>query len=494
MPSLRGKITFGCYVVAAVVTTLALLDLAALGWVERKVIAGQVVADLLQDTLEMRRNEKKYFLSGNGEDLEAALEHTDAALARLDASAPMFARVASADEMTELKAQLARYRSLLARYAEVSRSEHNVISEEARNAGHLASQAAKVLSGRDREDLTQTVQDLRTALVASFVPLVVLVVVGGRALSARVLGPLGQLEAHLKPIAEGRYHHLALPTLDREIVSFARAFNGMLGELQARQEQLRHSERLASLGTLVSGVAHEMNNPLANISSSTQLLLEEGERASPEQRRAWLEQVDGETERARRIVRTLLDYARKGPLRPRQDECVALEEVPVGARRLAGGDADGASRVSLDVPPDLVIVADEERLRQVFINLIKNALDAGPSGARVRVSARRATWAESPPASGSWTVGAEALSRAGDQPLIQVRVEDEGPGIPPALLPRIFDPFFTTREAGQGTGLGLFIVQEIVQEHGGCVGAENRPQGGACFTVWLPAGCEGQAP
>ena len=494
MSSLRGKIALGYYVVAAVVVAIALLDLAAVGLVEGKIRSGEAVAGLLQDTLEMRRDEKKYFLSGNPEDLRSALGHVDAGLARVREGAEVFARLASTEEVAQLEAHLTRYRELLARYAEVSRVEREEISEEARSAGHLASQTAKAVSGRDREDLYDTVRHLRMMLIAINAPLVLLVLVGGRALSARVLAPLRALESHLKPIAEGRYHHMALPTLDQEIVSFARAFNAMLGELQARQDQLRHSERLASLGTLVSGVAHELNNPLGNISSSAQLLLEADERVPASQRRAWVEQIESETERARRIVRTLLDYARKGSLRPRVDECVALEEVVESARAAAAPRANDRSQVALEVPPEIVIEGDEERLRQVFINLIKNALDAGGPTARVRVGARLTRWGEVAPAPGRWTVGGESLYRNPEQPVIEVRIDDWGPGVPEAVLPRVFDPFFTTREAGRGTGLGLFIVQEIVQEHGGSVAAENRPEGGARFTVWLPHRCAERAP
>ncbi len=489
MSSLRGKIAVGYYVVAAVVVAIALLDLAAVGLVEQKIRAGEAVASLLQDTLEMRRDEKKYFLSGNAADLQSALGHVDAGLAHVRGGREVFTRLASAEEMAQLDGHLTRYRALLARYAEVSRTEREAISEEARSAGHLASQSAKTLSGRDREALYDTVRHLRMMLIAVNVPLVLLVLVGGRALSTRVLAPLHALEAHLKPIAEGRYRHLALPTLDREIVSFARAFNGMLAELQARHDQLRHSERLASLGTLVSGVAHELNNPLGNISSSAQLLLEADERVPPERRRAWVEQIDSETERARRIVRALLDYARKEPLRPRQNECVALEEILDAARASVVPRAEDRSRVTLAIPSEIVIEADEERLRQVFINLIKNALDAGGRAAGVRVGARLTTWGAVPPDPSRWTVGGDSLYRSPEQPVIEVRVDDTGPGIPEPILSRVFDPFFTTREAGRGTGLGLFIVQEIVQEHGGAVAAENLPQGGARFTVWLPHRC-----
>lgn len=491
MSSLRGKITLGYFLVAAVVVALGVLQMAVLGVIERRIAAGEVVADLLQDSLEMRRYEKKYFLSGDEADLKSALTGVDHAISRVRESRELFARLASREELAQLGDSLKTYRSLLPLYETASRDEHQDISDRVRAAGHAASQTAKMLSRRDRDDLTSTVQRSVTVMIAFYLPVVVLVLVGGRALSARVIWPLRELEARLKPIAEGRYRHLALPTLDREIVSFARAFNGMLAELQARQDQLRHSERLASLGTLVSGVAHELNNPLGNISASTQLLLEGAAGEGSAQCRAWLERIDSETDRARGIVRTLLDYARKGPLRPpRHNECVALEEILMDARTSAAPAAP--ERVTLDLPLEIVLVADEERLRRAFINLMQNALDAGGPDAGVRVSARPTTWLASPPAAAAWTVGSEALAQAADEPLVRICFDDEGPGIDPEILPRIFDPFFTTHETGHGTGLGLYIVQEIIQEHGGAVAAENRPGGGARFTLWLPTRCAGE--
>ena len=488
MPSLQGKIATGYYLVALFMVAFALFSYAGLKALEQRLAEGELVADLLQDTLEMRRNEKRYFLYEEAADLDAAIAQAEASLGRLRHGGTVLDRLASPDETAELERQLTLYRDLLRQYENATREARQSIAEAVRNAGHLSSQTAKALSRKERDDLTHRVQWSQDVLVISFVPLVILLVLGGGALSRRVLRPLRGLESRLEAIAQGRYTHMELPSMDREIVSFAQAFNGMLGELQGRQDQLRHSERLASLGTLVSGVAHELNNPLGNISSSCQLVVEGLEREEASRLRAWLGQIDDETERARGIVRALLDYARKRPLRPHQEECVALEEILVRARSLAGDHPEHPAQVELQVPAELVVVADEERLERIFINLFKNAFE---SGAReVRVAARATDWASDAPAPGVYTVGGDALRRAEQgQPVIRIQVDEDGPGIPADDLPRIFEPFFTTRGAGRGTGIGLFIVQEIVQDYGGCIAVENRPEGGARFTLWLPSRC-----
>ena len=142
----------------------------------------------------------------------------------------------------------------------------------------------------------------------------------------------------------------------------------MLRELDTRRRRMLQAEKLASLGVLVAGVAHELNNPLANISSSCQLLLEELESANPEQLATWLRQIDGETERARQIVLALLEFGRQREL---SLEPVRLVELFDKTRMLLGSNLRScAAQLDIEVPDDLVVHADPHRLQQVFINLV----------------------------------------------------------------------------------------------------------------------------
>jgi len=136
----------------------------------------------------------------------------------------------------------------------------------------------------------------------------------------------------------------------------------------------------------------------------------------------------------------------------------------------------------LDVAPELKVSGDSQRLQQVFINLVQNAVDAGAG--KIEIGARSAENGSWRPAAGVWVAGAPPAPGARG---VVVWVADDGPGIPPESLARVFDPFFTTREPGHGVGLGLYIVAEIVEEHRGCVAAESPAAGGARFALWLPA-------
>jgi two-component system NtrC family sensor kinase len=229
------------------------------------------------------------------------------------------------------------------------------------------------------------------------------------------------------------------------------------------QEQLIQSEKMSAIGQLVSGVAHELNNPLAGISAFAQLLLTE-KRFPPDQRTA-AEMIYAEARRASRIVQNLLTFARQHkPERTATstnqvlDDTLELRGYELRVRGIeVVRDYDQAL-------PDTM--ADAHQLQQVFLNLITNAEQAMEK--RQRDAQRLIV----------------RTRRAGR--IIRTEIEDTGPGIPPNLIERIFNPFFTTKPTGSGTGLGLSISLGIVREHEGRIWAENAPTGGARFVVELP--------
>jgi signal transduction histidine kinase len=249
----------------------------------------------------------------------------------------------------------------------------------------------------------------------------------------------------------------------------------MLKELELRQKNLLRSEKLAALGTMLSGVAHELNNPLSNISTSCQILLEELDELGPAEQRERLGRIDEQTGRARNIVRSLLDFAREREFRREQVPLRPLVEQTIGFLR---GDVPAKVAIKLDVPADISVFADPQRIQQACLNLVKNAVEALPGRGTVSVSARRVI------ASAGDAVGDASCDVAGIA--VDVVVADDGPGIAPDVLPRIFDPFFTTKAVGHGMGLGLFIVYEIVEQHGGCISVESKRGRGTTFRIRLP--------
>ncbi len=235
----------------------------------------------------------------------------------------------------------------------------------------------------------------------------------------------------------------------------------VLDELSRTQAQLVHSEKLASLGVLAGGIAHEINNPLMVILGRTELLLMEDELG--DKLRGNLDTIRAETERIASIVNGLLTFARKS----RQDkmETVNVNEVLERTLMLSEHQLTVANtRVVKALDPDLPIIqANSGQLQQVFMNLIINAHHAMPEGGQLSV-------------------------RTGTVPQrrVFIEIEDTGVGIPAEHLNRIFDPFFTTKEEGKGTGLGLAVSRNIVDGHGGLIGAESTVGVGTIFRVVLP--------
>jgi signal transduction histidine kinase len=255
-----------------------------------------------------------------------------------------------------------------------------------------------------------------------------------------------------------------------EIGQIMQSRNDTVAELRRQEDELatalrrlEEQDRLVSLGLLSASVAHELNTPLAVLHGSIEKLIEITTDTHTLER---LERMQRVTQRLQTISETLVDFAK---VRRQHTEAVAAYSLIAEAWALVAIDprASGITFTNL-VDPTERVVGNPDRLVQVFVNVLRNAVNAVEiPGGRVDVRAREA-------------------ARAG-VPGVAVAVEDNGPGIPPEVLPDIFDAFVTTRLDARGTGLGLTVAEGIVTQHGGAITAMNRPEGGACLEVWLPA-------
>lgn len=214
------------------------------------------------------------------------------------------------------------------------------------------------------------------------------------------------------------------------------------------------------------------------------MLMEELSEADPDQVNAWLKQIDTETERGRNIVRTLLDF---GSQRVFQKDRIALVDLVDETRTIVGKTLrQYSAKLTVNIPSDLVLEVDKQRLQQLFINLIQNSLHAAGQGVHLRISAMACEPGVSMIPNGSAVAGdLKCINDHGGR-FTEILISDNGPGIPAARLPKVFDPFSTTNEPGRGVGLGLFIVEEIVREHEGCLAIASRPGKGTQVIVLLP--------
>jgi signal transduction histidine kinase len=241
-------------------------------------------------------------------------------------------------------------------------------------------------------------------------------------------------------------------------------------ELQERIEahklaenRLIQSARLAAVGEMAAGVAHELNNPLTTVTGFAELILDELSEDFPQ--RPDVELILKESRRARGVVRRLLDFSRQTEsMKERADINEVVEDVVAMVRHLA---RTGGVETQLDLNRVLPLVyIDRNHLKQVLLNLVHNALHAMPTG-------------------GDLILNTYQKSRDGEDWVI-LEVQDTGQGIPPDHLGRIFEPFFTTKPTGTGTGLGLSISYGIISDHGGYIEVESEVGQGSCFKIWLP--------
>jgi two-component system, NtrC family, sensor kinase len=239
--------------------------------------------------------------------------------------------------------------------------------------------------------------------------------------------------------------------------------------------QLVHAEKLAAIGRLAGGVAHEINNPLGGILAFAQILLRD--QCPAEEQREYLREIEKSALRCKAIVESLLRFSRQSPSAPRvllSLNDVVRESLTLVSYKYAIEDVAIHCELGEGLPP---VVGNANQLEQVLVNLLSNAFDA--------ITAAVPAGRPAPgPDGASGSIEVRTSMVAG---FVELEVADSGGGIDEAHMPRIFDPFFTTKEQGKGTGLGLAVSYAIVREHGGRIAARNRPGGGAVFVVALPA-------
>ncbi|HET8542328.1 MAG TPA: ATP-binding protein [Anaeromyxobacter sp.] len=281
------------------------------------------------------------------------------------------------------------------------------------------------------------------------------------------------LESAVAAVRAGACAYLVKPCATQELlVTVEQAMRQVRlhGEKRDLSRRAQMAEKLAAVGTMTAGLSHEIRNPLNAAALQLSVLERRISRLARETQPALLEPLTLVKDEIRRLDHILEDFLQFA--RPREFVGRPVDVVTVVSRvlDLLGGEAERRGvRLERDLEPVPPVVGDEERLRQVLVNLGLNALEAVADGGLVRVSCRL----EPPDA-----------DRSGAGPEVAIRIDDDGSGVPPDSRDRIFEPFFTTK--AKGSGLGLSIVHAIVTQHGGRIRVEDAPEGGARFVLVLP--------
>jgi len=467
--NIRQKVLLSILLFFLAIGGMSYLSYYYLKEVEEKVVLVEVADDLTNIVLEIRRTEKNLLLYGEEANLAENRQYILKALDLLENISATLGQPSVEQELTDLRVRIRDYGAIIKELTSgpaMHPAKRQELIEELREYGKQIMEQSHAISRFERADILRINQRLRQNLLYSGAILVAVCLLAFLFVTFKIVLPLKVIEQTTARIAKGDFQPMPVRNTSDEIQRVMEALNHMVAELDKRRDQLVQAQKLSSIGTLASGIAHQLNNPLNNISTSCQILLEE-QAADSEMTARMLGNIEQETMRARDIVRGLLEFTRHQEF--------TISRIPLGqvverAVRLTSSQVPPGITVSVDIPDGLMVALDFQRMQEALINMILNAVQA----------------VEHPP--GEVTLTASA-GDDGDTALLTVR--DTGKGIAKAELGRIFDPFFTTKNVGDGTGLGLFVVYGIVKQHKGRIWAESEPGQGTAFHIELPLEQEG---
>jgi two-component system NtrC family sensor kinase len=352
------------------------------------------------------------------------------------------------------------------------------LSSQIQITGNKFEEITGRMATREREKISSFLTKTKLVLVAALILLMTLGPLLVYKTASYIVAPIKRLGEITRKISEGDMYLRAPLREHDETYDLAKSFNTMLDKLhlthhsletsmellKQKQAQLVESEKRASLGLLVSGVAHELNNPLYNISLTASAMREEAKELGPEEIDEYTHDILMESKRAHTIVEDLLDFARarKSTEMIKQDIAGVLRE---SIRLVANQLKINKIALQREIPEsELFIKGNQSKLEQIFVSIFTNAIQAMKSNGTLNVSLRVDT----------------------DNDTVVIKISDTGPGIPKEDIKNIFEPFFTTKPVGEGTGLGLSVCRSLVQEHQGEIEVESTLGEGTTFIIKMP--------
>lgn len=421
----------------------------------------QDIHSFVEDVLQLRRYEKNFAYGIEAKDIDEVLQFADMVQQGISIveSSPVAHKYG--DKIILFESTLQRYKKL----ALEAKNNKQIDFEEMRGLGHQMTNFAQKMLYDNRDYVANS---LDTILV---VPSTFMFLFGGSLIFVMILLTVATIKQikfvtqTTKRIAMGDFR----PVDTREpgyhtYPMIIQAFNRMISELDLRQEQILQSKKLAAIGTLTSGIAHEVNNPLNNISLTAESLLSEREDECDDDEKEMLQDIINEVGRASQVVNNLLDFSRSSG--KMVFEPVNVSKLLLTTLKLLRNQIMlSGMHLHTDFSDQdfSTINGDVDSLKQIFINLSLNAIQAMEQG-------------------GTLTLSVDCNNKE----TVTVKVTDTGSGISPEILEKIFDPFFTTKSPGQGTGLGLSVVYGIVSKHKGYIEVASKAGEGTTFSVTFP--------
>jgi two-component system NtrC family sensor kinase len=467
---LRLQLLMGFLLVFLLSLGIATAIIISIYKVESKIKFMEIVEDYTFEVDKARRFEKNFFLYRTN--LDDALDSAIKAKQILVGSRDEFSKTIGKALLQDILRNIHAYEQLLERLvgnervkdARKSGASIKGIELKVRELGHRMNLLSQDVMKKERRSIEVAIARSRKIQIYSLIFMLIFMITTAYLISGNIVRSIVRIKSYTQRIAAGDFTPITPARRYRdEFTEVGLAINYMMQELEKHEGMLIQAHKMRAIGTLTAGIAHELNNPLNNITITAHMFLEDHARLDESERTEMIGDVVKEAERAKTIVANLLDFTRESEIRLEPLDLVQLVRdtisLAVPQIRIAGIKVDFSA---IDDPP--AILGDSQQLRQVFLNLILNAVAASPRGSKIQL-----------------------LVHPSDEPNhLSVKIIDYGTGIPRHVLPRIFDPFFTTKEAGKGTGLGLSVSQGIIDKHGGRLLVDSQEGRGSTFTVCLP--------
>jgi two-component system NtrC family sensor kinase len=463
--TIRSRIIIAALIQAILICIIGFFVYISFNTVFTKLRTIEIIDDLNISLLEMRKAEKNYFLY---KDVNELKELVKIGQERYDALKSSSAYILPGlhglgkKSYDDLLAHLQQYLELGARVV-TTRAVPPDLAEQLRNLGHELTVQSELLLTKERQNVNYIISQNVFRLIASLGVIFFIQLVLWQYFFRFIIQEITVMGKMINMISAGRLHEVASQPISphNEIETAIKAIADMARKLEKREEELLQTGKLASLGVMISGVAHELGNPLNNISLIAQTYLSLYDFMGDEEKKDYMGDVYSQTERIKKIVENLLDFSRQK--KPELQEC-QMGDIVSRSLTLVDNNLKVSKvkpRVTLgdNLPP---VYVDAPQIEQVFINLFMNAIQAMPQGGELSVDARQ------------------------EDGFIVVQVRDTGTGISKDILPNIFDPFFTTKSI-RGTGLGLSVSYGIVRQHHGDITVESEEGKGTKFIIKIPA-------
>ena len=416
---------------------------------------------------QARRFEKNWFLYGTN--LYDALNNAQNAENLLNNSRDEMIKLVGPQAYDTMKYNLVRYRETLEQLGALgessdtaSENQRLTLESQLRQFGaEIVTEASNVVD-QERLRIRTWLKTSMVIAVAALVLILIFVAFIAAFITRQIIHPFGRFENYTHRIAAGDFSLITPARKFRdEFTNLAIALNHMMIELKRHEDQLIQSRKMAAIGNLTAGIAHELNNPLNNISLTTEALIDEFDDWNRDEKLKMLNTIAEQLERAGTTVANLLDFTRRDES---SFEAVAVNEIIARTVKLISNEINlNNVHPELDLAENLPRVkGNVHNLQQVFLNLFLNGIQAMPDGG---------------------TLSVKSFVNDGK---VRIDVTDAGVGIPAENLDKVFDPFFTTKEVGKGTGLGLSVSYGIIRKHHGTLTVTSEVGRGTTFTITLP--------